>query len=191
MPRTWLYGLTGILMVVSGASWACNAGDPLVTVIRPFDLYENYFAVENRIAPIGHLDRGEVCIDNSSNRGAAPPQNWTWVYFKNGLRDFEGVAPLSAFQSIETPADAAPTIDLLCSQWADQLRFHGEQRARFREACIAPPNESVGTSMKFFLVYITTAMMNGPANIGPTPNAPRFELYAACEKERAKYVLFH
>ena len=74
---------------------ACDEGDQAVRVIAPFDLY-GVGAIGG--TPLGHFNSGDACIDNNLNRGVSPPQGWTWIYFKSGLRDFKGIASLSAFQ---------------------------------------------------------------------------------------------
>jgi hypothetical protein len=77
-------------LVIAAPAMACNGGDPLVEVIAPFVLYG---AVGG--TPLGHFEPpGEACIDNGMNRAISLAQGWTFVYFKQGLRDFEGIASL-------------------------------------------------------------------------------------------------
>jgi hypothetical protein len=102
---------TVVLATIPGLSYACNAGDPPVRVKAPFRLYQTFLADQGGVNPLGYFTSGDACIDNNLNQGVSPPQGWTWIYFKSGLRDFSGVAPLSAFQGI---AAADPAVEPDC-----------------------------------------------------------------------------
>lgn len=101
-----ILAITVSLVSIANNAYACNSGDPSLKVVTSFDLYQGPGPWLNHpdtdmaaLSRLGDFNSGGVvCIAQGLNRSNSPPVGWTWIYFKAGVRQYQGVAPTSAFE---------------------------------------------------------------------------------------------